>query len=190
MKIVVGLCGHSGVGKSTAVKYLVNQVNACGVYLGAAVLEEVRRLSLEETRDNERLVRVSLRENNRAELVLRGIPLIKEALCSANIAVVDAILLPEELDCLKSEFPAANLHLLKIHASLDVRVSRLEARAKRPLGQADIHARDQLEINNFRLGHVFNAATFSIPNNGTLNQFHCALSGFIQNFSKQDEVKN
>lgn len=180
MSIILGLCGLSGVGKSTARRHLVAQSGAEGIYLGAIVLEEVRRRHLEETPENEGIVRVSLRKKNKAEIVIRGIPTIKAALEAGRSTIVDAILLPEELDCLRAEFPAVSVQILKVQTSMETRLRRLASRAVRPLDRGQVEARDGLEFKKFKTDWVLSSASHCIDNDGSLVEFHNQLDLLIK----------
>lgn len=175
MAIVVGLCGLSGVGKSTLRQHLVEKTVATGIYLGGAVLDEVRRRRLPETRESEKLVRLALREENRAVMVERALEGIKNALMIGLPVIVDAILLPEELHHLQTSVPEARVHILKVQADLEDRLARLSQRSNRPLTAQEINDRDSLELNNLRTDKVLDLATHAIYNKGSKKDFLKAI---------------
>ncbi|MFH6786297.1 MULTISPECIES: AAA family ATPase [Methylobacterium] len=180
MPSVIGLCGFAGVGKSTALSYLAEKTNAGGVYLGDIVLEEVRRRGLPESRESEKIVRSELREHNRAELVSRSIEHIRQILISGRSVIVDAILLPEERECLIFSLSGYDVYILKISVELEHRVDRLGIRAKRPHTIGEIQDRDNFEVDRLHIDHVFKMATHAIDNNGVEEKFKNDLDEFIQ----------
>src|SRR5438045_1588933 len=111
------MAGHAGAGKTSAVQYLSGRSGGKVIYFGQAVIEEVRARGLPDTRENERRVRLEVRERNGptalaipyaervAELTARGVPVF-----------IDAIFLQAEFDLLKSRAPVGTAHLLAIEA--------------------------------------------------------------------------
>jgi dephospho-CoA kinase len=183
MPCLVGVAGLAGAGKTTAVQYLSALAGGRIVYLGDVVLQEIRARGLPETRENERRVRVELRQQNSAEFALRNVDVVSRALASQMSVFVDAIFVQTEFEVLKSCAGDASTHLLAIEASFDVRCARLLRREDRPLTQDELQARDKLELESLNTGTVLSGASHAIRNEGSIENFYTQLADFLRSCS-------
>jgi dephospho-CoA kinase len=171
---IVGLSGHSGSGKSTAIVHLRAISGGGRVYLGGAVLAEVVRLGLPQNRESEREVRVAMREEHgEACLVAASLGLIQSHLDAGRPVFIDAIFCPEEFDRLQSAF--GSIRVLRLEASFDVRAARLRTRTDRPFSIEELAKRDQTEAERLGTASVLADAAYSILNEGDLASLHSAL---------------
>jgi dephospho-CoA kinase len=159
MAALVGVAGLAGAGKTTAVQYLAGLSGGKVVYLGEAVIEEVLARGLPATRENERKVRLELREQNGpAALAMRYADRVTELIASGVSVFVDAIFVKAEFDLLKSRAPAGSAYLLAIETSFDLRCDRLADRPDRPFSREELAERDKTELLTLGTGEVMAAA--------------------------------
>ena len=177
---LVGVSGLAGAGKTTAVKRLSELTGGQILYLGKTVLDEVRARELPETRENERLVRIELRDKKGpAALAIPYVDVVAEYVRKGTPVFVDAIFTREEIDVLASCVPIGSATLLAIKASFDIRTSRLESRSERPLDANELRQRDKTELERLGTGAIIEAATYTILNEGTLQEFYRELAEFV-----------
>jgi dephospho-CoA kinase len=178
---LIAVAGYTGSGKTTSVQYLRDLCDGEVVYFGAAVLDYMRDRKLPETPETERIVRLKLREQNgpaafamlNAERVMRlledGVPVI-----------VDAIFAPAEFELLRSHANRFPAHLVGITASFGTRCGRLKSRLSRPLSENEVAERDRTEVEELGTDKVLAAATRSIPNEGSLQDFYRSLEQLLE----------
>ena len=176
MRVLVGLAGYTGSGKTTAIDYLRGR-GGQRVYLGQTVLDEVRRRGLPEGAESEGIVRKQLRESNMAALAAGQLDTINEVLFRGIVPLVDAIYSPSEWDYITSNVDAS-CHLLKIIASFEERCRRLAIRNDRPLSKAEVLKRDEFEKGYLRTDVVLEAHGHRIANDGTDTTFRSLLASF------------
>jgi dephospho-CoA kinase len=177
---IVGVAGLAGAGKTTAVQYFSTLTEGRILYLGQAVLDEVRARGLSETRDNERDVRLDLRhKKGPAALALPYVDTVAECLANKIPVFVDAIYTQEEFGVLKSCFPRRSAHLLAIEASFAVRSTRLASRAERMFNCDELRERDETELKRLGTGAVIVAAEHTIRNEKSLEDFYRGLAAFL-----------
>lgn len=145
-KILLGLVGLAGAGKSTAVEIIQSEINVQSVYFGGIVLAEVERRGLPAEQQYEKQVREELREKNGMSAIAQlAVPSILEAFKENHIVLVDGIYSWEEVDYLRGvgEF---ELKLIAIHADRQVREERVAKRKVRPLDASGLWQRDINEV--------------------------------------------
>jgi dephospho-CoA kinase len=178
--MVIGVAGLAGAGKTTAVRYLSQSSGGRIVYLGEAVIEEVRARGLSETRENERKVRIELRhENGPAALAMVYADRVSECITNGISVFIDAIFTQPEFDLFKSLAPEGEAHLLAIEASFELRLARLERREERSFDRNELEERDKTELDKLGTGAVISAAEHSICNERSLEQFYQRLAAFL-----------
>lgn len=185
MTHLIAVAGHTGSGKSTAVEYLKTLCGGESVYLGAAVLEYMRTAQIPITPENELHWRLKLREQDgpAAFAKIKSAAIIS-SLASGVPVLVDAIFAPDEFKLLKSEVGRYPAYLIAITASFETRCNRLRTRPKRPLSVQEVAERDRKELEQLGTAEVLAAATFSIENDGLLDEFHATLSKWWASISK------
>src|SRR5687768_12615005 len=101
MAYLVGVAGFAGAGKTTAVEYLSKVTGGHIIYLGDTVLAEIEARGLPQNRENERRIRIELRE--RQGLGAFAIPYkgqVFDLLDQGTPVFVDAIFAQEEFELL------------------------------------------------------------------------------------------
>lgn len=176
---LVGVTGLSGSGKTTAAKHLSMLTGGQFLYLGQTVLNEVSARGLPDTPENERQVRMELRQNGPATLATPYVDWVAECLERGIPVFVDAIFNQKEFDLLASRVPSGSARLLAIQASFDIRSARLEHRSERPFNADELRKRDKTELEGLGTGTVIEAAKYAICNEGTLEEFCQQLAAFV-----------
>ena len=179
MSVLIGLCGFAGVGKSTAIDFIKARRGGESVYLGAVVLEEVRRRGLPETRESEREVRLDLRRTDNAALAKARAGMIVSRLASGHPVMIDAVVVMEEFEFLRTLVGVDRFHLLEIRAPLDHRCERLALRTERSFTREELLARDGTERERLGVDEVFAQATRRILNDGSVAEFEARLDAFL-----------
>jgi dephospho-CoA kinase len=163
-KIVVGLAGMPGSGKSLVVE-TAKLRGYDVVVMGDVVREETQKRGLDPTPQNIGKVMLELRESNgKAVVAEKCIPKIRQS--ESSKVIIDGIRSLYEVDAFKKTF--RKFTLLAIHSSPETRFSRLYSRRRSddPDGWEVFHERDMRELN-VGLGNVIAMAEHLIVNEGT-----------------------
>jgi dephospho-CoA kinase len=176
MPRVVALSGHSGAGKSTAARRLAEISGGEAIYLGQAVLDDIKARGVDDTPDEERSARVRLREEHGDDyLVLLSQGRIEDSLAVRDV-FIDSIFAPLELERL--EQIAGPVTLLQIEATFAQRVERLRIRDERGCDAEALKQRDDLEVGKLGILKVFGSASHRIQNQASLDEFRSAISAW------------
>lgn len=178
MPCVVGICGLTGAGKTTALNILKATINGREIYLGKAIFDELNRQGIDHSPENQKRVRLELRACDAAAMVRRNIDQIRECIEGQQIALVDAVMSPAELDCLQNHMQCL-IHLIHVDASRLVRAARLENRGKRSMTLQQVDDRDQTERQQLDIEHVFSRSTTRLVNEGSIDDMARALADFV-----------
>ena len=174
------MAGLAGAGKTTAVQHFYTLTGGRILYLGQAVLDEVRARGLSETRDSERDVRIDLRnKKGPAALALPYVDTVAKCLAHNIPVFVDAIYTQEEFGVLTACFPLRSAHLLAIEASFAARSTRLANRANRAFNCDELRERDETELKRLGTAAVIAAAEHTICNDKSLEEFYRGLAAFL-----------
>jgi len=160
-KIVVGIAGMPGSGKSLVVETAL-ELGFKVVVMGDEIREETRRRGLEPTPNNVGKVMLKLREEEGPAVVAkRCVKKIIDA--EGNLVIVDGLRSLEEVNEFKKHFP--NFTILAIHASPETRFHRLFSRRRSddPEGWETFLKRDLRELC-VGLGNVIAVADYMIIN--------------------------
>ena len=176
---LVGVSGFSGSGKTTAARYLSSLTDGQYLYLGKTVLDEVSARGLPDTPENERQVRMELRQRGPAALAIPFINMVAEWAKKGTPVFVDAIFVKEEFDVLAACIPSGYARLLAIEASFSIRSQRLACRLERPFNAEELRKRDDTELKRLHTDAVIEAARYAICNEGTLDEFHQKLTVLV-----------
>ena len=165
-KLVIGLAGMPGAGKSV----IVNAATRSGysvVVMGDVVREEAERKGLKPSPQNLGKIMLELREKKGASVIAkRCIPKIQGA--KEQKVVVDGIRSLTEVEEFKRHFP--KFTLIAIHASPETRFKRLyhRQRSDDPKSWEIFHKRDMRELS-VGLGEAIAMAEYIIVNEEKLN---------------------
>jgi len=164
-KLVIGLAGMPGAGKSVVVR--VARERGYDIFvMGDVVREESRRRGLKPNPENIGKIMLELRhEEGPAVISKRSIPKIKHA--TRDKIIIDGIRSLDEVEEFRNNFSKFNL--VAIHSSPEARFKRLYRRRRSddPGNWEIYHERDMRELN-VGLGNAIAMAEYIIVNEGEL----------------------
>ncbi len=166
-KIVVGLAGMPGSGKSLVVE-TANELGYAIVTMGDVIREETKKLGLELTPQNVGKVMLQLRADGGVAVVAQKcIPKI-EAQESSKI-LIDGLRSLYEVDAFKAHF--AKFSIAAVHASPEERFTRLTSRHRSddPSAWEVFHERDSRELS-VGLGNVIAMAEQMVINDSSVEE--------------------
>ncbi len=185
-RIVIGIMGKIGSGKSEASRYIAEKYGG-RVFRFSDVLRDIlQRLGLELSRENFIALGAALRSAFGNGVIARALK--RDILASrAGVVVVDGVRYPEEVEMIRS---FENSLLIYIHASPEVRYSRAVKRGEK--GEATISYEEFLKNDGAetekRIAELAKLADYRIDNNGTLEELHAALDGVLEGVVQRDQV--
>ena len=144
-KIVVGLAGMPGSGKSLVVETARAEGYAI-VVMGDVIREETQKRGLKPTPKNIGKVMLELREKGGASVIAdKCIPKIEQQ--KSRKVIVDGLRSPSEVDAFKAHF--SKFSLIAVQASPETRFRRLYRRHRSddPDGWELFHERDMRELS-------------------------------------------
>jgi dephospho-CoA kinase len=144
-KIVVGLAGMPGSGKSLVVETARAEGYAV-VVMGDVIREETQKRGLKPTPKNIGKVMLELREKGGNSIIAdKCIPKIEQQ--KSRKVIVDGLRSPSEVDAFKTHF--SKFSLIAVHASPETRFKRLYRRRRSddPDKQELFHERDMRELD-------------------------------------------
>lgn len=173
MRILIGITGHMGSGKSTAAAHIVEKYGFVLMQLSGKMREIGRELELEITRDYLQGIGKLFREFDDDVWVKYLAKKIQES--SASI-VVDDIRRRNEVDYLKP----LGFKLIRIESSSSNRRARIETRAKKKISDQD-WKRWSDHLTEIQVSQL--PVDYILKNDGTLkeltNQIDVLLSEFV-----------
>ncbi len=173
---IVAIVGVPGAGKTLAADFFKNKVVPV-LRFGTVTDEGLKDLNLVLNEENERMFREKLRKDlGMAAFAIKMEPKILEATNKHQFVVLDGLRSWEEYVYLKKKF--ANLILLAIYASPQIRYQRLSERKIRPLTTEEARERDVAELINLHMGPPIAIADYLIKNEGSIEHFYHQLQLF------------
>jgi len=166
-KLVVGLAGMPGSGKSLVVE-TARELGYAIVVMGDVIREETAKCGLELTPQNVGKVMLQLRvEGGNSVVAQKCVPKIEEQACDK--VLVDGLRSLFEVDVFKAHF--ARFSLAAVHASPEERFNRLfkRRRSDDPDGWEVFSERDRRELS-VGLGNVIAMAEQMIVNNNSIER--------------------
>lgn len=181
-KLIVGLSGMPGAGKSVVVNVAKNQRFGI-IVMGDIVREETQKRGLMLTSQNIGKVMLDLRlKEGKNAIAKRCIPKINEL--SNKKVIIDGLRSLDELEVFKKHFFAVNL--VAVHSSPETRYKRLNER-----GRSDdskdrkvFEERDNRELS-VGLGHVIAMADFLLINEKSLEEIKRKSDELLQRIEKK-----
>lgn len=180
---ILAIVGLAGAGKTESTEYVMKKTGWPKVYLGQAVIDEVKNRGLEINEQNERAAREDLRGRlGMAAMAAVNLPRIKELYQKSNV-LIESLYSWEEYTKFKEEF-GENFKVLAIYTSFPTRAARMSGRPERPLTEADLKSRDYSQIENLHQAGPIARADWTIVNEGSKKELYQALDIILSNFSK------
>lgn len=177
---IVAFVGLPGVGKSSAVDYLTEK-GYPKVYFGGVILEAVKDAGLDDTPENEKIIREKLRAEEGKDVVAnRIVKQINDLIAAGQHRIIaDGLYSWTEYKILKHEFPG-ELTVVAIVAPKHLRHTRLAKRPIRPLTTEQADQRDWSEIENLEKGGPIAIADHTIINNKGLDHLYAQLDDELE----------
>lgn len=175
-KLVVGLVGMPGSGKSVVVE-TAQKVGYEVVVMGDVIREETRKRGLALNPKNIGAVMLDLRKKSgKGVIAEKCIQRIERA--ESSKVVIDGLRSLHEADVFKQHFPSFTL--IAVHASPETRFSRLNRRGRSddPDGWEIFRERDMRELS-VGLGNGIAMAEFIIINEDDKNATHVDVAGVL-----------
>ncbi len=162
-KLVVGLVGMPGAGKSLAVE-AAQENNYSVVAMGDVIREETRKRKLDLNPENVGAVMLDLRKTKGADVIAEECVSRIEQTQGRKI-LVDGLRSMDEAEVFKTRFPT--FRLLAVHASPETRFIRLKARGRSddPTNWEVFRERDLRELS-VGLGNAIALADYMVTNEG------------------------
>ena len=180
-KIIIGVAGMPGAGKSLVVK-AAYELGFKVVVMGDEVREEAKRRGIEATPENLGRLMLELREmEGPASIAKRCLEKIQKA--KEDFVLVDGVRSMYEVEEFKKHFP--NFILLAVHASPETRFRRLfkRRRSDDPVKWKNFVERDNRELK-VGLGNVIALADYVLVNEGGMEEFVEMAKQFLENVAK------
>ena len=183
-KLVVGLAGMPGSGKSVVVETAA-EMGYGVVVMGDVIREELQKRGLELNPKNIGEVMLELRETGGASVVADRCILKIEQVESAKV-IVDGLRSLSEVDAFKRRFP--NFKLMAVYASPETRFDRIYRRQRSddPDGWDLFHERDMRELG-VGLGDVIAMAEYLVINENNKGKANtqAAVKKFIRSIERK-----
>lgn len=179
--MLIAVAGFSGAGKTSAIRYLAARGVGEIIYAGQMVLDEVVQRGLELCPENEKVVRTAMRQEEGHNILAKRVVARLARHPLDERILLDAIYLPEEDECYRTDLQTRRLVTLSIETSFETRVERLASRPDRPCSRADLEKRDRHEREELGLERLVAGADFRLPNEGTMMDFETALDALAKN---------
>ena len=165
-KIVLGIVGEMGAGKSTITQYVKEKYGAVSFRFSDMLTDIAKRLYIEPNRPNLQMISSMLRQTISQDIMSKVI-MQDAASATAPIIIVEGIRRPSDITYLKE---LSNFCLIGLTANERLRYERVCLRSEKPDDQTKTWeefqkeglAEAELEIKNIKA-----EAQFQIDNNGT-----------------------
>ncbi|MDY6818934.1 MAG: AAA family ATPase [Halobacteriales archaeon] len=177
---VIGLVGLPGSGKSEAAA-VAEELDIPVITMGDVIRAECRDRGLDPEEHHGRVAQALREENGPAAIADRSIPLIREALATDEVVLVDGIRSDVEVDRFVEAF-GEDFTLVSIEAPFETRADRIDARGRdkgADEGGESLAERDERELG-FGMGDAMEQADLVIENTDTLEAFHDRIQEFLE----------
>jgi dephospho-CoA kinase len=181
-KLVVGLAGMPGSGKSLVVETAVTEGYAV-VNMGDVIREETKKRGLELNPRNIGKVMLELRQTGGNSVIAeKCIPKIEQT--KTKKIIVDGIRSLSEVDAFKNHFP--KFSLVAVHSSPETRFRRLYLRSRSddPKEREIFHERDMRELG-VGLGNAIAMAEYIVTNEEDKDPTQRNVRGIIRRIEKK-----
>ncbi|MBU6371047.1 MAG: AAA family ATPase [Patescibacteria group bacterium] len=177
-KIILGFVGPIASGKEVAKKYIAEKYGAKDCKFSAPLRDVVRRLGLEESRENLQRLSTVLRGAFGEDLLAKAIS-VDAAKLDAGIVIVDGVRRMTDIAHLK-DLP--NFHLVAIDAGPEIRYERMKKRNENKGDDKKTFAEfqaDQEKEADREIPAVMKRADIHIDNGGTLEHLYAQIDAFV-----------
>ncbi|MFB6300178.1 MAG: AAA family ATPase [Halobacteriales archaeon] len=177
---VIGLVGLPGSGKSEAAA-VAEECSIPVITMGDVIRAECRERGLDPEEHHGRVAQTLRAEHGPAAIADRSIPMIRDALATNDVVLVDGIRSDVEVDRFVEAF-GGEFTLVSIEAPFETRAERIDARGRdkgADEGGESLADRDDRELG-FGMGDAMAQADIVIENTGTLEAFHDRIRALLE----------
>lgn len=179
-KIIIGLVGEMGSGKSTVARYITETRQASHYRFSDFLREILEKLYISPTRTNLIDLFLVLAKQFGEDVLARP---MKELITknSNNLVVVEGIRRPADISLLK-ELP--NFYLVGITSQKEIRYSRITARREKSDDSTKTYEafrEDERRPTEILIAEMIKTADYIINNNGTVEKLHTEIENLISN---------
>lgn len=175
---LLAIVGLAGAGKTESTEHIIKKTSWPRVYLGQAVMDEVKKRGMEISEANERAVREEMRAKlGMGAMAILNLPAIKKYRESSNV-LIESLYSWEEYTKLKEEF-GENFKVLAVYTSFATRVARMKNRPVRPLNEENLKSRDYSQIENLHQAGPIARADWTIVNEGSREDLYKNLDKIL-----------
>ncbi|MEK9166037.1 MAG: AAA family ATPase [Patescibacteria group bacterium] len=182
-KIIFGIAGEMGSGKTLIAKYLQKKYQAKLFSFSGMLRDILKRLYLPETRENLQTLSTVLRQNFSEDLMSKVIAYDIER-SQSSVIVAEAIRRPSDIVYLKK---LPNFYLMAVQADFKLRYQRLTMRCENPDDQTKTLDKFQKELqqeSEQKIKEVAKQADFVIDNNGSIENLYKQIDIIMQKILK------
>jgi dephospho-CoA kinase len=176
-KFVLGIAGMPGAGKDTVIKLLSKQTHLHVIILREIVEAELKEKGIPVNNRTLREFATELRKQFGRDIIAKKcLPLLKKALETNNVVVLNAIKAVEEVEYLKNELQCP-FFLIAVHSSPMTRFKRLSKRglAWDMKDWESFRWRDKVELS-WGAGEAMALADYVIINDSTFQDLETQVS--------------
>jgi dephospho-CoA kinase len=184
VKLVLGLCGAIGAGKDTMANHLKLQHNAFVIGMGDTVREEVDKLGMEQTRENQQNLAMQRRAEFGADYWAKKV-IDKIISAENNVAVINGVRTVVEVETARGKLKE-KFKLILIEAPPETRFQRLllRKRAGDPANMEDFQSQERSEWEKFKFAETFRLADAKIGNSSSIEAFHAEIDKLLKTLAK------
>lgn len=177
---ILAFVGLAGSGKSTAAAYL-KEKGYPSVYFGGVVLKALKDAGLEITPENEKKMRLELREKYGKDVIVNRIVEQIQHLIEAGQKriIADGLYTWTEYKILKKHFPK-ELKLVALVPPKSLRHKRIASRPNRGMTLAEVNDRDHNEIELLEKGGPIAIADYFLTNQSGMLRFRMKIDRVLR----------
>ncbi len=178
MKLVIGLCGRIGSGKTIVSEYLHKNYSASQRRFSQILMDILDRLYLPHDREYLQKLGAALRNSIGPDVIVNAFE--KDIANEKNrIVVIDGIRYPNEVELLRK---FENNILIYINAPAKIRYERCKIRGEK--GEQDITFEEFMESENReterRIDEIGDIADYKIDNTGAINELYVGIKEIMK----------
>jgi len=176
---VIGTVGHAGSGKGEAAA-VARDAGIPVVTMGDVIRQECRDRGLDPATHHGRIAQALREENGRDAIARRSLPVVRDALESADTVLVDGLRSDAEVDRFEAAFGDDWL-LVSVEAPFEVRRERVSERGRDATDDdgEGLRERDERE-RGFGMDDAMARADVTIDNTDTLERFRERIHALLE----------